>query len=112
MYNAGNINDPCDSPSILNKLKVKNLNRLVTRHLNTNSLPSKFGQLKLIIKRNTGILVITENKIESSFPSFQFIIEGFSMPYRFNRNRLSGRVILYVCDDIPSKQLNSSFLRI
>ena len=55
MYNAGSINDPCDSPSILNKLKVKNLNRLVTGHLNANSLPSKFGQLKLIIKRNIGI---------------------------------------------------------
>ena len=71
MYNAGNINDPCDSPSISNKLKVKNSNRLVvTGHLNANSLPSKFGQLKLIIKRNIGILVITENKIESSFLVF------------------------------------------
>ena len=29
MYNASNINNPCDTPSILNNLKLKNINRLV-----------------------------------------------------------------------------------
>ena len=33
MYNAGNINDPGDTFSILNKLKLKNVNRLVIGHL-------------------------------------------------------------------------------
>ena len=46
MYKAGNINDPRDTPSILKELKLKNINRLVIGHLNINSLPSKFGQLK------------------------------------------------------------------
>ena len=50
-YNASNINNPCDTPSILNKLKLKNINRLLIGHLNINSLPSKFGQLKLIIEK-------------------------------------------------------------
>ena len=33
------------------------------------------------------------------------MIEGFSMPFRFDRNRAGGRVIVYIWDDIPSKQL-------
>ena len=32
MYNAGNINDPCNNPSILNKLKLKNVNIVVIGH--------------------------------------------------------------------------------
>ena len=35
----------------------------------------------------------------------QFMIEGFSVPYRFDRSRLGRGVIVYVRDDIPSKQL-------
>ena len=50
-YNASNINSPCDTPSILNKLKLKNINRLLIGHLNINSLPGKLGQLKLIIEK-------------------------------------------------------------
>ena len=33
------------------------------------------------------------------------MIEGFSMSFRFDRNRYGGVVIVYVWDDIPSKQL-------
>ena len=29
IYNASNISNPCDTPSILNKLKLKNINRLL-----------------------------------------------------------------------------------
>ena len=59
----------------------------------------------LIIEKNIDILVITETKTDSSFPNSQFIIEGFSMPYRWDRNSLGGGVIAYVRDDIPNKQL-------
>ena len=105
MHYSLNNDDSCDTPSLLNKLKLKNVNRLVIGHLNINSLPHKFDQLKSIIGKNIDILVITETKIDSSFPNSQFGIEGFSMPYRFDRNRLSGGIIVYVRDDIPSKQL-------
>ena len=33
------------------------------------------------------------------------MVEGFSVPYMFDRNRFVGGVIIYVRDDIPSKQL-------
>ena len=104
MHYSLNNDDSCDTPSLLNKLKLKNVNRLVIGHLNINSLPHKFDQLKSIIGKNIDILVITETRIDSSFPNSQFRIEGFSMPYRFDRNRLGGGIIVYVRDDISSKQ--------
>ena len=106
IYNASNISNPCDTPSILNKLKLKNIDRLVIGHLNINSLPSKFFQLKSIIEKNVDILVITETKLYSSFPSSQFKIEGFSMLHRCDRNtkrnflsqlKEGGNLWLYSC---------------
>ena len=90
MYNASNISNPCDTLSILNKLKLKNINKLVIGHLNINSLPNRFCQLKLIIEKNIEILFIAETKLDSNFRSSQFKIKGSSMPYRCDRNRLGG----------------------
>ena len=100
----GYLDKPCDTPSILSKLKLKNVNRLVTGNLNINSLPGKFDQLKVVIENNIDILIV---KIDSSFSSSQFLIKGFSIPFRFDRNRSGGVVIFYVRDDIPSKQLTN-----
>ena len=51
------------------------------------------------------ILFVVETKI-NSFPELQFVIEGFTKPYRLDRNINGGGVIIYVREDIPSKQLN------
>ena len=51
------------------------------------------------------ILVITETKLDNTFPVSQFHIDGFSMPYRLDRNRNGGGVIVYVREDVPSKLL-------
>ena len=105
MYNTSNISNPCDTLSILNKLKLKNINKLVIGYLNINSLLNRFCQLKLIIEKNIEILFIAETKLDSNFRSFQFKIKGSSMPYRCDRNRLGGWVRVYVRDNIPNKQL-------
>ena len=101
----GDNNDPSDTPSILRNLKLKNINRLVLGHLNINSLAGKFDQLKALIKRNIDILVLAETKIDSSFPNAQFRIDGFSIPFRLDRNRFGGGVLIYVREDIPCKEL-------
>ena len=51
------------------------------------------------------ILVITETKTNSTFPLNQFAIQGYSKPYRFDRNRNGGGVFIYVRKDIPSREL-------
>ena len=39
------------------------------------------------------------------FPLSQFVIDGYSEPYRFDRNRNGGGVLIYIREDIPSKLL-------
>ena len=52
------------------------------------------------------ILALTETNLEDTFPTVQFIVNGFSEPYRLDRNRKGGRVMVYIREDIPSKLLD------
>ena len=90
---------------VLRKIRIKNVNRIVIGSLNINSLPNKFDQLKEVIGKHLDIIIIQETKLDSSFPPQQFIIEGYSEPYRVDRNREGGGVLVYVREDIPSKIL-------
>ena len=63
----------------------------------------------MLIRNYLDILVIEETKLDPSFPDDQFFIEGYSKPYRLDRNRNGGGVIIYVREDIPSKLLNKHF---
>ena len=89
----GNNNTDKDANDILRKLRIKNVNRIVIGSLNINSLPNKFDQLKEVIGKNLDILTIQETKLDPSFPSEQFIIEGYTEPYRLDRNRDGGGVL-------------------
>ena len=70
-----------------------------------NSISGKFDQLKALITGKIDILVITESKLDASFPNAQFIMDGYSEPYRLDRNRNGGGVLIYIREDIPSKKL-------
>ena len=79
-------------------------------HLNINSVVGKLDQLKVLIVNNIDILVLTETKMDSSFPNAEFRIDGFSSPFRFDRNRFGGGVLIYVREDITCKQLTKHIL--
>ena len=51
------------------------------------------------------LLCISETKIDSSLPDSQLAINGFKNSFRLNVNSRSGALILYVSDDISSRQL-------
>ena len=87
------------------KLRLRNHNRIIIGNLNINSISNKFDQLKNLVEGNIDILVITETKLDSTFPTSQFLINGFCRPYRQDRNRNGGGVLIYVREDIPSKEL-------
>ena len=63
--------------------------------------------MKEIVSTNVDILLISETKLDSSFPRAQFHIHGFGEPYRFDRNGKGGGILLYIRDDIPSKLVES-----
>ena len=62
--------------------------------------------LKEVIKDFIDILVITETKLDDSFPTNQFSIEGYSLPYRKDLNRTGGGVMIFVRDDLACKVLH------
>ena len=97
-------NGECAS-ELIKKIRIKNVDRVIIGSLNINSLSRKFEQLKSVIGKNFDIFTIQETKIDSSFPAQQFVIEGYSEPYRLDRNREGGGVLVYVREDIPSKLL-------
>ena len=51
--------------------------------------------------------MISETKIDDSFPKSQFLMEGYSTPFRLDRNAHGGGIMIYIRDDIPSKELKS-----
>ena len=84
---------------------LKNPNRLIIAQLNINSLRNKFDSLVRMLHNNLDILLISETKIDSSFPNAQFQIEGYTT-YRLDRNVNGGGILLYIREDIPSTLLN------
>lgn len=89
----------------LRQYRIKNLHKVIIATLNVASLPNKFDQLKSTIGNNIDVLVLTETKLDDSFPSSQFILDGYSFPYRKDRDRHGGGILIYVREDITSKML-------
>ena len=71
-----------------------------------NSIRNKFEILKTMLPEVLDVLMITEIKLDDSFPEQQFHIEGFNIPFRLDRNRHGGGLLLYVCNNI-----NALFLK-
>ena len=53
------------------------------------------------------ILVITETKLDDTFLTSQFLVTGFSVPYRLDQNRCRGGIMIFICDDIPSRMFTN-----
>ena len=102
--NCSNIQEE-NSLDSLCKLRLRNVNKVIIGNININSLLAKFDQVKEVILKNVYILVITETKLDDTFPLDQFYVEGFTIPYRLDRNRNGGGVIIYIREDTPSKIL-------
>ena len=54
--------------------------------------------------------MVSETKTDMSFPTSQFVIQGFAAPFRLDRTNTDGGILVYVRNDIPSKLLNISYV--
>ena len=81
------------------------MNKLIFAHLNVNAIRNKFEELISQVKGTVDVLMIPETKIDDSFPITNFLIDGFSRPYRIDRNSSGGGIMSYVREDIPSNLL-------
>ena len=84
---------------------TQNFNNVIVGNVNTNSLTFKFDELRLLVTGIFDILIITETKLDDTFPLSQFHIDGFSTPYRLDRSRNGGGMMIYIREDIPSKMV-------
>ena len=80
----------------LKSLRIRNLSKIVLGHLNINSIRNKFNFLAHQVKGNIDILMISETKLDESFPPSQFFLDGYSVPFRFDRNGNGDGILLYI----------------
>ena len=69
-------------------------------HLNINSIRNKFEMLSMSVAQYVDILMLSETKLDSTFPSIQFLINGFSVPHRLDQNSKGSIILLYIRDKI------------
>ena len=67
--------------------------RVIIGHININSIRNKFEPLVSFINNNVDILVISETKIDDTFPGTQFLIKVFSVSYRLDRTATGGGIL-------------------
>ena len=89
----------------LKSLRIRNLNKIVVGHLNINSIRNKFDFLAHQVQGNIDIPMISETKHDESFPLGQFLLDGYSVPFRSDRDGNGGGILLFIREDIPSKLL-------
>ena len=62
-------------------------------------------QLEKIVLKYVDVLVITETRLGDTFLSSQLLVTGLSAPYRLDRNRNGGGIMIFIRDDVPSRPL-------
>ena len=89
----------------IKKLSIRNPNKIIIENLNINLLLNTFEQSKDIVMQYNDILALTETKLDATFTKAQFLLNGFSEPYRLDRSRNGGAVMIYIHENVPSKLL-------
>ena len=88
---------------ILKKIRIDKINRVVIGCININFIRNKFDMLSSMLKDNIDILMVSEAKLDSSFPQARFRIDGYAPPFRYDRNSYGGGILLFIREDIPTK---------
>ena len=73
-------------------------------YLNVNSIRNKFVSTQKLIKRMFDIFLISETKIDISFPNAQFKIEGYKS-FRKDRDAFGGGLLFYVNEKLNCRSL-------
>ena len=71
-----------------------NVNKLIFGQPNINSLSNKFGMVSELIKGFVDIFMISDTKLDDSFPEGHFFIDGYHTPCRYYRNGDGSGILL------------------
>ena len=100
-------NKEADCFTELKTFRFKNPKKLIISHLNINSLKNKFESIKPIISSNFDIFLVSETRLEESFPKNQFSISSYRCLDK--TEIVLVEVCLYGEKNIAPKQLNLKF---
>ena len=87
--------------NIFTNILLKNDNRSIFARLNIYSMQNKFDLLVTIVNKNINVFLISETKIDSSFPIAEYHIEEYATPYRLDKDIYGGAMLLYMKENIP-----------
>ena len=92
--------------NFLQNLKQRNPSNIIISYLNINSIRYKFTDLQILIKYTFDIFTIAESKLDGSFPSADFHLQGYHLPpFRIDCTSNSGGLLTYVKSGIPARHL-------
>ena len=97
------LESPIDS---IRQLKLSNPHKIILGHLNINSLRNKFESIADVIQGTFDIFLLSETKIDESFPDKQFHLNNYKI-FRKDRNRYGGGIMFYVNENLPGKILTT-----
>ena len=91
--------------NIFKNARLKHPKKFCLSRININSIRNKLDNLFEFTYGLVDFLVVSETKLDSSFPTGQFNLLGFRTPYRKDLLAKSGGLLVYVNSNIPSKVL-------
>ena len=86
-------------------MKLKYALNVIISYLNIKSIRNKFSDLRFLIGEKLEVFTIAETKLDSSFPSAQFLLPGYQKPFRLDCTSRSGGLLTYVKNGIPARLL-------
>ena len=94
-----------ENDSSIIDLRKENSSNALLMHLNINSIQNKFEDLTILNRSlKAQILVISETKIDRSYPDSQFKLQGYNMFHK-DRAKGGGGLLVYISTTIPSRKL-------
>ena len=94
-------NQPSNDLANIKNQRLSDPRTVIIGHLNINSFRNKYEIFAEFIE-NFNIFLISESKLDDTFPSEEFRISGFKI-FRYDCNRYWGGLIIYVHEGISCK---------
>ena len=90
--------------------RLQNVKNVTIGALNVNSLRNnKIGAVQELITNNIDICLLSETKIDESFPNQQFNISNYKT-FRRDRNKHGGGLLFDINENIPCKLINDEII--
>ena len=87
------------------QLRLKYPKNVIISYYNINSIRNKFNEIEYLLKGKVDVLTIAESKIDSSFPESQFLMQGYSKPYKLDVSINSGGLLVFVNNNIYPQEI-------